>query len=317
MEQKTTRRGMEEASHVKRQRVATEKLHYLAAAENIPICVGAVAEPRRLSMDMGHGMRKGFFVYVIPSTDRTSLLVYDLITGEVHVYPYDADKQLSSLPVIDRMQWAGPDSNHVFFDGYYRPIRWYVLEPYLVSGDLFDAQRKRTKLLQKFATEAGIEYSDDHRAKLAEVDGQTCWSLYIQDNKYVICYLDGETFDVVDKASVWVLQQRVADRKIRDYAKKWHLKAAPSRPLMAVYKGGASWVLFYEKDGKEGFIICPIRPDFPLTHVSYRDKDLVFWGDFSKYQEKSAAFDYEIGGLYFRGVSWLEFEPMDVVIVKQ
>lgn len=316
MEQKT-RRSLEETSHVKRQRVATEALYYAAANNNIPICTGAIAEPRRLTMDMGHGMRQGFWVYQIPSSDRTSLLTFDMVTGEVHIFPYDADKQMTELPVVQRMPLANPETNCALFDGYFRPRRWYVLEPYLVAGDLFDAQRKRTKLLQKFADEAGIEYTDDHRAKLAEVGGQTCWSLYIRDNKYVVCYLDGETFEVVDKASVWVLQQRVADRKIRDYAKKWHLKSSESKPLIAKYKGVDSWVLFCTKDGQEGFIVCPIRPECSMTHVAYNDKDLVFWSDFSKYQEKSCSFSYEIGELYFRGVSWLEFEAMDVVIVKQ
>ena len=194
MEQKT-RRSLEETSHVKRQRVATEALYYAAANNNIPICTGAVAEPRRLTMDMGHGMRQGFWVYQIPSSDRTSLLTFDMVTGEVHIFPYDADKQMTELPVVQRMPLANPETNCALFDGYFRPRRWYVLEPYLVAGDLFDAQRKRTKLLQKFADEAGIEYTDDHRAKLAEVGGQTCWSLYIRDNKYVVCYLDGETFE--------------------------------------------------------------------------------------------------------------------------
>lgn len=134
----------------------------------------------------------------------------------------------------------------------------------------------------------------------------------MQENLYVVIHLDGETFEVVNKAQVWILQQRVADRKIREYAKKHNLTAAESKPLLAEYKGVKCWVLLHKDKEKAGFIVCPIRPEAEMDYVKYNSID--FMADFPAFQRHNAEFDYEQSGLYFKAISWLEFEP---VIAKE
>lgn len=177
MEQKRNLQSdLQAASHLKRQRVATEKLYYFAAENKVPIVIGSIAQPLRITMEIEHGRRAGFNLYVILSSDETLLLTYDFVTGEMRILPNDEDKKITPMAVVANMERNL--KNSVLMDGEFMPTRWYVLEPLLVSGDLFDAQRKRTKLLQNYADTAGIAYSQKHRAKLAEVHGETCWSLY-------------------------------------------------------------------------------------------------------------------------------------------
>lgn len=316
-----------------RQRVATENLHELAAQQGIQIPDNAVAQASRVSMEFEHGMFGGKFMYTIEANDGKHVLCWDMVDDDKKVLSLQhvAVEPMAALKNYERGVFAQTKigtRNWV-------PTMWYVLEPMLVSGDLFDAQRKRTKLLANVAKEANLAFSSFDRAKLAQVDGEPRWSLrcdvpkklqeeelFENDVVYSTVLMDGETFEFSDNSDLWVLQQRVAARKIMKYAvAAGYLIADGSKPFLCKVGGADVWAQYcINNRGKEAFVLCEVIGGktymksfgsfiFDYQYPAY-DAGAGVKNDKTAQdlQKNCIQFDYQIGDLQFRAVCWTEFE---------
>lgn len=316
-----------------RQRVATENLHELAAQQGIQIPDNAVAQASRVNMEFEHGMFGGKFMYTIEANDGKSVLCWDMVNDDKRVLSLEhvSVKPLSALEKHKR----GLSSRTRIGDYIWVPTMWYVLEPMLVSGDLFDAQRKRTKLLANEARGAKLAFSSFDRAKLAQVDGEPRWSLrcdvpkklqeeelFENDVVYSTVLMDGETFEFAYNSELWVLQQRVAARKImRCATAEGYLIADDTKPFLCKVDGIDVWIQYCVNNrGKEAFVLCEVvggktymRPfgsfifdyQYPAYDTGAGVKNDKAAQDL---QKKCIPFDYQIGDLQFRAVCWTEFE---------
>ena len=264
------------AIRFKRQRAATETLHKLARAKGIQLETDAIAKPYRVVFDEDAHTRKGFYEYVIVSADKSKLLTFNMISGQERILTNDGSIVLSGFSPLDLMSrgltplvsmaiseempsYGGSVQVGFVFD------QWFVLE-ILSDGHYFYEQRAMTEKLRKFADENGLGYHIHcrdklaSRAKLADVDGKTCWSLRCEKNEgvyYVICDMDGNIAITTEHPRVWVLQQRVAAVKIASFAKKDGIQVN-NRPLLAYVDNLPVWAVYTQVNGKDSFVICPI-----------------------------------------------------------
>ena len=316
-----------------RQRVATENLHELAAQQGIQIPDNAVAQASRVNMEFEHGMFGGKFMYTIDANDGKSVLCWDMVNDDKRVLSLEhvSVKPLAALEKHKR----GLSSQTKIGNYTWIPTMWYVLEPMLISGDLFDAQRKRTKLLANVAKEAKLAFSSFDRAKLAQVDGEPRWSLrcdvpkklqeeelFENDVVYSTVLMDGETFEFAYNSELWVLQQRVAARKIMQCAAGGgYFIADDTKPFLCKVDGVDVWIQYCVNNrGKDAFVLCEV-----IGGKTYMKSfgSFVFDYQYPAYdgvngikndkaaqdlQKEGIQFDYEIGGLQFRAVCWTEFE---------
>lgn len=313
--QKQVSRELEESTRRKRQRFATEKLYYLAQENGIELENGAVAIPQRVRMDFGHGMILGEYSYIIYSKDRTKLLLWNMIEEAARIFS-DSPRNVFGKDIITDDIPAIVNSGrgvygNIDMDAAFAPTRWYILEPLLVSGNLFDAQRKRTKLLQEFAKKEGLQCEDIYRAKLATVNGISMWSLRcFREGKevFAVSDLNSEYFDIVeDGVSLWVLQQRVGDRKNRQFAKQNGWRVISEKPFLTTTLGYTAWVSFgVNASGKEGFIFCGVQ-FADVVGIPYQ---ILGGENHSELQKANKQFSLEIAGLAFQAVDWWEFLPV-------
>lgn len=313
--QKQISKELEASTRRKRQRYATEQLYYLAQENNIELEDGIVAMPRRVRMDYGHGLINGEYSYVIFSKDRTKMLLWNMIEDEARILTDNPKNAFGKDIIVDDIATIVNFDKGLYgsveMDAVFAPARWYVLEPLLVSGNLFDAQRKRTKLLQEFARREGLQCEDIYRAKLATVNGVSMWSLRcFREGKEVFAVSDmnSEYFDIAeDGVSLWVLQQRVGERKIHQFAKQNGWRIISEKPYLTTAPGYTAWTSFgISSAGEEGFVSCGVQQG----DVVAEPYQLWDGANYSDLQKGNKPFDLEIGGLAFQAISWWEFLPV-------
>ena len=306
------------AIRFKRQRAATETLHKLARANGIQLETDAIAVPYRVVFDEDARNRKGFYEYVIVSRDKSKLLTFNMISGQERILENDGSIDLSSFHPLELMERGlTPLVSMALSEelpSYGSPVQvgfvfnpWFVLE-ILSDGHYFYEQRAMTEKLRKFADENGLSYHIHcrdklaSRAKLADVDGKTCWSLRCEKDDvvyYVICDENGNISTTNKHPQVWVLQQRVAALKIAAFAKKEGVRLA-NHPLLAYHNEQPVWAIYAQLNGKDRFIICPIDGS---------DVEVVEYGALQAVANmKQDKFLFKVFGKDMYAKQWLEAE---------
>lgn len=306
----------------KRQRLATEELHKLARKEAVEIVIDAIAQPAQVSWKEVW-YREYHNMYVIFSKDGTIVFGYDMTCGrmlkmktsdycDLKVEMRDClIKNTYNTPVFLEMgipEMENPDGSSAKCARLnYKFGAWYVLE-ILDNGHFFYVQRDITALLRQEADEFGLLYSTDQedkfasRAKLVTVDGENFWSLRCKNAEGKTCFVlydeAGAQFTVTDVApKVWVLQQRVALKLIRRYAKANKLAVMDMLPYIAMGNGHNVWALPLVSGG---YLVCRIR----TGEVSFAEKV----SDSLKSKMNGKAFDCTLCGFDFKATAWCEAE---------
>lgn len=307
------------AIRFKRQRSATESLHKLARAKGIKLETDAIAQPYRVVLDVDSRTRKGFYEYVIVSHDGSKLLMFNMISGEERIVEADSSIELDGFPALEALQrgllgtvsmalseelptLGGARLVDFNFD------RWFVLE-ILSDGHYFYEQREMTMKLRAYADEHGLSYHIHcrdklaSRAKLAEFEGSTYWSLRCEDEGNKVCYVLYNPTDEISvtakRPQVWILQQRIAASKIESVAKKLGVQAN-HRPILAYCDGSPVWASYVSIGQKDKFFVCPIDGS-EVRQVEY--------GALANPQNmKADKFQLDVYGRVMYAKQWLEAE---------
>lgn len=318
----TTREARDLAIRYKRQRAATEALHLLARKEKIVLVKDSVAELYQIPI-WDKGVKQYLYVYAIVSLDQSKLLYYDMATGGAYVNPFNRAK-LDVPAVVTAMYKSGngfvemgidlgvaPDGSPSSVPANFNFGVWYVLE-IMSDGHFFYVQREFTAKLRQCADEQEVDYHVhcrdklSSRAKICTVNDKTCWSLvgqYHGTNKvcYVVYDPESDEFTITSEVpKLWIMQQRVAFRKIREFAKAKGLTIY-GKPYLASDDE-------YERDvwavnADKGVVVCSIQ------------EGLVYATDYEKLSGVTVhqmacneSFEYEVCGMKIQPTPWIEAE---------
>lgn len=339
MEQKNSGLTAQERSvKIKRQRYATRKIREYAIEKGIELPLRAIAEPCRLDMALDKTHRGGMYVYSILSADEKLVLCWDMVQAEddpnsslvrvrgqknVFVLPNDGKTPeeggnvFSELSAIDHMR-RGLKKTVINMDYPFRISRAsYILE----TMPMFEAQQKRAEELEGYAYfEKGLDLIDGVKPKIATYNGKMVWSLRCsvvgKPNEIVFAITDRNSsfYDVVDNCTPWILQQRVAVRKIRsfiisegfygnDAKAREYVKKLPMTPLLGEYGEETVWAWYHPK--RENFVICPVKGS-DCQEIPYRA--LSVSKGYSDKQKENQTFEVLVGDHHFTATNWLEFE---------